>query len=141
MARALADHLTARGAEGSTGVSTANPPTSPPLNFSESGLHGLAHLSDATTAASAKTYLQNIGGFLSSREAEDHLVRLGLLTAPFAEESFPGDNAAASAEVGGGSDEPRGEPEPSSSSSEDAAAGSGCGGGFVDRVHRHPEPK
>ena len=99
MARALADHLTARGAEGSTGVSTANPPTSLPLNFSESGLHGLAHLSDATTAARAKTYLQNIGGFLSSREAEDHLVRLGLLTAPFAEESFPGDNAAASAEV------------------------------------------
>lgn len=99
MARGLAEHLAASGVNRSTGVSPTNPPPARPLSFSASGLHGLSHLTDATTAARAKTYLQNIGGFLSSREAEDHLVRLGLLTTPFAEESFPGDTTAASAEV------------------------------------------
>ena len=99
MARALADYLAASGTDRSTGVSPVNPPPSLPLSFSESGLHGLSHLTDTTTTARARTYLQNIGGFLCSREAEDHLVRLGLLAAPFAEESFPGDTAAANAEI------------------------------------------
>lgn len=63
--------------------------------FAAEGLHGVSHLASVTdTAARAKTFLQNIGGFLSSREAEDHLVRLGLLPAPFAEKTFPGDATA-----------------------------------------------
>jgi cystathionine gamma-synthase len=45
------------------------------------GLHGIAHPDNATIAARAKTYLQNTGGFLSSREAEDHLVTRGSLPA------------------------------------------------------------
>lgn len=61
--------------------------------FSRDGLYGVAHRPDADTAARAKTFLQNIGGFLSSREAEDHCVRLGLLAAPFAEPVFEGDAA------------------------------------------------
>ena len=56
------------------------------------GLHGVAHPADsAPLAALAKTYLQNLGGFISSREAEDHLVRLGLLSAVHAEAMFRGD--------------------------------------------------
>ncbi len=58
------------------------------------GLHGVSHPESAALFARAKTFLQNVGGFLSSREAEDHLVRLGLLAAPFPEETFPGDAAA-----------------------------------------------
>lgn len=63
--------------------------------FSATGIHGVAHLaSDTATAARAKVFLQNIGGFLSSREAEDHLLRLGLISAPYAEATFAGDAAA-----------------------------------------------
>jgi cystathionine gamma-synthase len=39
-------------------------------------------------------FLQNIGGFITSREAEDHLVRRGVIAAPFAEATFAGDAAA-----------------------------------------------
>lgn len=59
------------------------------------GLHGVAHPATATaTYALAKTYLQNLGGFISSREAEDHLVRLGLRAAIYPEETFAGDAPA-----------------------------------------------
>jgi cystathionine gamma-synthase len=59
------------------------------------GLHGVAHPVTATaTFALAKTYLQNLGGFISSREAEDHLVRLGLRAAIYPEETFAGDAPA-----------------------------------------------
>lgn len=65
------------------------------LRFSAAGVHGLSHpVADTALAARAKTFLQNIGGFLSSREAEDHLLRLGLLAAPHAEPTFAGDAAA-----------------------------------------------
>lgn len=64
--------------------------------FSAAGLHGVSHpAADTALAALAKTFLQNLGGFLSSREAEDHLVRLGLLAAPYAEPTFAGDAACA----------------------------------------------
>jgi cystathionine gamma-synthase len=87
MARALTAHL----------GGTAQP-------FSRDGVHGVSHpAADADTFRRAKLFLQNLGGFLSSREAEDHLVRLGLLAAPFAEESFAGGSDksgnAAAAEV------------------------------------------
>lgn len=62
--------------------------------FASGGLHGVSHAPDAASAARAKVFLQNIGGFLSSREAEDHLVRLGLAEAPFAEAAFAGDAPA-----------------------------------------------
>ncbi len=57
-------------------------------------LHGVSHPTSPELHARAKTYLQNIGGFLSSREAEDHLVRLKLLPTRHAEERFAGDAAA-----------------------------------------------
>ena len=62
--------------------------------FERDGLHGLSHPVSAEIAARAKTYLQNTGGFLSSREAEDHLVRLGLLPAVHPELLHQGDAAA-----------------------------------------------
>lgn len=50
--------------------------------FSHEGIHGVAHIPDPACATRAKNFLQNIGGFLSTRAAEDHLVRLGLITPP-----------------------------------------------------------
>ncbi|HUR56601.1 MAG TPA: PLP-dependent transferase [Opitutaceae bacterium] len=63
-------------------------------SFAQDGLHGVSHALSPETFTRAKTFLQNIGGFLSSREAEDHLVRLGLFKERFAETEFPGDGAA-----------------------------------------------
>ncbi|MCX6955499.1 MAG: PLP-dependent transferase [Verrucomicrobia bacterium] len=69
--------------------------TSSAQRFSSAGVHGVSHpAADPATAGRAKTYLQNIGGFLSSREAEDHLLRRGLIAAPYAETTFAGDAAA-----------------------------------------------
>ena len=62
--------------------------------FSSNGLHGASHVTAPKLFARAKTFLQNIGGFLSSREAEDHLVRLGRRPALHPEEIFAGDAAA-----------------------------------------------
>jgi cystathionine gamma-synthase len=62
--------------------------------FSRDGLYGVSHPPSPDQLVRAKTFLQNIGGFLSSREAEDYCVRLGLLPAPFAEPAFPGDATA-----------------------------------------------
>jgi cystathionine gamma-synthase len=63
--------------------------------FADAGLFGVSHPADAKdTAARAKTFLQNIGGFLSSREAEDQLIRRGLLRTPYAEPTFAGDAPA-----------------------------------------------
>jgi cystathionine gamma-synthase len=45
------------------------------------GLHGVAHTPTPDLFRQAKTYLQNTGGFLSSRAAEDHLVARGALAA------------------------------------------------------------
>ena len=79
MAGALAAHLgTASGAE---------------VVFLD-GVTGVSHPESSALASKAKFYLQNVGGFISSREAEDHLVRLGLLSAPAVEETFPGDATA-----------------------------------------------
>lgn len=77
MARALAEHL-----GGDARV------------FAADGLHGVSHPARPELSAKAKPYLQNLGGFISSREAEDHAVRLGLLPAAFPEETFAGDAGA-----------------------------------------------
>lgn len=58
------------------------------------GVYGLVHRPDPEFAARAKSFLQHAGGFLSSREAEDVLVRLGQLPAPVQEEHFQGDAPA-----------------------------------------------
>jgi cystathionine gamma-synthase len=62
--------------------------------FEGDGLCGVSHPESADLWGRAKVFLQNIGGFLSSRAAEDHLVRLGLIPAPFAENTFAGDAGA-----------------------------------------------
>jgi cystathionine gamma-synthase len=79
MARSLAEHLNpARGAE----------------IFASAGLNGVSHPASAETAALAKTFLQHVGGFLSSREAEDYLVALKLRPALHLESSYAGDAPA-----------------------------------------------
>lgn len=60
---------------------------------SADGLHGVAHPEVPELAARAKTFLQNVGGFLSSRAAEDELVARGLLPAVQPETVFAGDAA------------------------------------------------
>jgi cystathionine gamma-synthase len=79
MARALAAHLGA-----ATGTQA----------FCIDGVSGVFHPESIALAVKAKFYLQNVGGFISSREAEDHLVRLGLLPGVAAEETFAGDARA-----------------------------------------------
>ena len=78
MAEALAAHL---GAGGGTIVN-------------DGGVHGVAHPESPELFSRAKTFLQNIGGFLSSREAEDQLVRRGTIRSAHPEESFTGDPTA-----------------------------------------------
>jgi len=58
------------------------------------GVHGVAHPPSPELAARAKVFLQNVGGFLSSRAAEDELVRRGLRPAAEPEELFAGDALA-----------------------------------------------
>ncbi len=65
-----------------------------PELFTTHGLVGVSHPESPETYALTKVYLQNIGGFLSSREAEDHLVALKLLPAPHPEDVFKGDASA-----------------------------------------------
>ena len=62
---------------------------------SDHGVHGIAHPEAPGLAARAKTFLQNVGGFLSSRAAEDELVCRGLRVAAEPEELFAGDALAA----------------------------------------------
>jgi cystathionine gamma-synthase len=79
MARALGAHLGA---------------ARQPELYAAHGLFGVSHPESADTYALAKTFLQNIGGFLSSREAEDQLVALRLLPASHPEDVFKGDAGA-----------------------------------------------
>ncbi|MFM1850990.1 MAG: hypothetical protein RIS54_674, partial [Verrucomicrobiota bacterium] len=55
------------------------------------GIAAVSHADTPDLAKTAKTFLQNTGGFLSSRAAEDRLVRLGLRAAVASEAYFPGD--------------------------------------------------
>jgi cystathionine gamma-synthase len=79
MARALVGHL-------------ANAPGA--ALYTGPGLAGVSHPESADTYARAKVYLQNLGGFISSREAEDQLVAFGLRPAAHAEATFAGDAPA-----------------------------------------------
>jgi cystathionine gamma-synthase len=82
MAAALAGYLTAYSAATEAKA------------FHDDGLHGVSHADDANVSLQAKLYLQHVGGFLSSREAEDQLVRRGLRSELHPERSFSGDAAA-----------------------------------------------
>lgn len=64
------------------------------VRLRDDGIHGVAHPPLPELASRAKVFLQNVGGFLSSRAAEDELVRLGLLAAPAPEQLFSGDAVA-----------------------------------------------
>ena len=81
MAEGLLAHLHAAGAHAAAA-------------FSLEGIHGVSHPLAPETAQRAKLYLQNIGGFLSSREAEDRLAAIGAGPAPAPEDTFPGDAEA-----------------------------------------------
>ena len=82
--RAMAAALLAHLAE--AGVSAES--------FERDGVSGVSHPDSTEAALRAKLFLQNIGGFLSSREAEDRLVAMGLSPLPRAEEAFAGDARA-----------------------------------------------
>jgi cystathionine gamma-synthase len=64
------------------------------VRVDDGGIHGVAHPASADVAIQAKTFLQHVGGFLSSRAAEDRLVREGRLPASAAEPLFEGDAPA-----------------------------------------------
>jgi cystathionine gamma-synthase len=80
----LAAHL-ARSAPGSGAAITP---------FAAEGLHGAIHAENPGLASEAMSFLQHTGMFLGSREAEDALVRLGVLPAAEPEGLFAGDASA-----------------------------------------------
>ena len=83
-AAALAAHLTERAPGLGAGVTF----------FAADALHGVVHPDHPDLFGEAKTFLQNTGMFLGSREAEDALVRLGVLRAAEPEALFTGDARA-----------------------------------------------
>ena len=66
----------------------------PGLEVFDGEIPAVAHPADANVWGRAKVYLQNVGGFMSSRCAEDHLVRLGVRAAAEPETLFKGDAVA-----------------------------------------------
>jgi cystathionine gamma-synthase len=80
MAGRLLAHLQASGPAGTAAAS-----------FAGDGVFGVSHPESRELALLAKLYLQNIGGFISSREAEDRLAAMGAGPVPGTEETFPGD--------------------------------------------------
>lgn len=63
------------------------------------GVAGVSHPESTELSGRARTWLQHLGGFVSSRQAEDHLIRLGLRIAAGREALFDGDGAAESARL------------------------------------------
>jgi cystathionine gamma-synthase len=82
MAAALLSHL------------KAVPAGADAMLFGRDGAHGVTHPDSPEAALRAKLYLQNIGGFMSSREAEDVLAAMGAGPIPGNEEVFAGNAAA-----------------------------------------------
>ena len=79
--------LLARPSTNQAEVATATP-------FAADGINGVTHPDTPELNNRAKRFLQNTGGFLSSRAAEDRLVQLGLVETAHSEELFPGDALA-----------------------------------------------
>jgi cystathionine gamma-synthase len=61
--------------------------------FGKDGVHGVSHAPSPEVSQRAKLYLQNVGGFISSREAEDLLDVIGIGPVPGGEVTFQGDAA------------------------------------------------
>jgi cystathionine gamma-synthase len=59
--------------------------------FSRAGLEGVTHPDRPELNSHAKVFLQNVGGFMSGRAAEDRLVALGLLSSAHPETLYPDD--------------------------------------------------
>jgi cystathionine gamma-synthase len=59
--------------------------------FNAHGVSGVSHSTVPATASAAKSFLQHVGGFLSSREAEDKLAELALIPSVAPEPLFVGD--------------------------------------------------
>lgn len=59
--------------------------------FADGDIHGVTHPLSPELFSQSKTFLQNIGGFISSRAAEDQLARLGLVSGVVPETLFAGD--------------------------------------------------
>ena len=83
MAAALLAHLKAAGPAGRDAAL-----------FAKDGAHGVSHPESPELSLRSKLYLQNIGGFISSREAEDILAATGAGPQPGREEYFPGNAEA-----------------------------------------------
>jgi cystathionine gamma-synthase len=75
-------------------VRALEPVTQEARVLTNGGVSGVSHPTSPDVYARAKTFLQNIGGFLSSREAESELHRRRLLDTLVSEKAFPGDAAA-----------------------------------------------
>ena len=69
----------------------SNAPKGGAESFAADGVFGVSHPPSKETGLLAKLYLQHIGGFLSSREAEDRLAAIGAGPAPAPERLFSGD--------------------------------------------------
>jgi cystathionine gamma-synthase len=80
MAGRLLAHLQASGPLGGSVAS-----------FAGEGVFGVSHPESKELALTARLYLQNVGGFISSREAEDRLAAMGAGPLPGNEELFKGD--------------------------------------------------
>ena len=59
--------------------------------FERDGVFGVSHVDAPAIFSQAKSYLQHVGGFISSRAAEDQLIRLGLRSGVSPEAVFDGD--------------------------------------------------
>ena len=75
-------------------LQSAGPAGEAAVLFAAEGVFGVSHPESKELALLAKLYLQNIGGFISSREAEDLLAAIGAGPAPGAERLFEGDARA-----------------------------------------------
>jgi cystathionine gamma-synthase len=88
----LAGHLA--GSPHAHGAAITSFAVDPSTGSGQVGLHGATHPQNPGLASEAQSFLQHTGMFLGSRQAEDALVRLGVLPAAEPEPLFTGDAAA-----------------------------------------------
>jgi cystathionine gamma-synthase len=72
-------------------LQASSPAGTAAASFAGDGVFGVSHPESRELGLLAKLYLQNIGGFISSREAEDRLSSIGAGPVPGKEETFAGD--------------------------------------------------
>jgi len=81
-------------ADGQVAGSVAHPNVAGVEAFTRGDIHGVAFPRDEGLERRARRFLQNVGGILSSRQAEDALVAMGVTARAADEELFQGDAAA-----------------------------------------------